>query len=161
MALFDVSPKDDVGAQTSRETPDLLAELGCKPDEIGVTSHETLTHETAKLYNVSTRTLRFYEDRGLIRPRRDGRARFYSELDRARIQMILNGKQLGFTLNEIAELIGAPDAERADAPDLEICLEPQQISQQLEHLERQRRDIEGAIARLRAMHERQTNAYPE
>jgi DNA-binding transcriptional MerR regulator len=126
--------------------------------EEAASSRETTISETAKLYNVTLRTLRFYEDRGLIRPRRVGNARFYSGLDRARIQMILNGKRLGFTLTEIAELIGTPDPNRALVSDFEGRLEPHQISTQLDHLERQRREIDEAIARLRATHERLTHS---
>ena len=122
--------------------------------EEAASSRETTISETAKHYNVTLRTLRFYEDRALIRPRRVGNARFYNGLDRARIQMILNGKRLGFTLTEIAELIGTPDPNRAVMSDFEGRLEPHQISTQLDHLERQRREIDEAIARLRATNDR-------
>src|SRR5271166_3261323 len=60
----------------------------------------------SRLFGVSLRTLRFYEDRGLIKPRREGNARFYRGADRVRREMILKGKKLGFTLTEIQDLIG-------------------------------------------------------
>ncbi len=119
---------------------------------------ETTISETARLYGVTLRTLRFYEDRGLIRPRRAGNARYYGGLERVRIQMILNGKRLGFTLAEIAELIGAPDPAHASGPDFETRLAPQQISSQIDHLERQRGEIDDAIARLRSTHSRLAQA---
>jgi len=120
------------------------------------TGREMTISEMARQFGVTLRTLRFYEDRGLIRPRRAGNARFYSVPDRLRVQMILNGKRLGFTLAEIADLIGAPDAAKAAAADADFegRLAPQQISSQIDHLERQRREIDEAIERLRATNAR-------
>jgi len=115
---------------------------------------EMTISETARLYGVTLRTLRFYEDRGLIRPRREGNARFYRGVDRVRIEMILNGKRLGFTLTEIAELIGQSDLNRSADSDFETRLAPAQVVSQIDHLERQRREIEAAITRLRATHDR-------
>ena len=106
--------------------------------------------QLAAEFGVSLRTLRFYEDRKLLRPRRDGTARLYSNADRLRLQMILKGKQLGFTLTEISELIGAQDS----SDNFEEKLQPQQIATQIDHLERQRREIDEAISRLRATHAR-------
>jgi DNA-binding transcriptional MerR regulator len=108
--------------------------------------------EVAREFGVTLRTLRFYEDRGLIRPRRLGNSRFYGGADRVRLAMILKGKQLGFTLTEIAGLIGAEDA--AGEMDIEERLRPAQIVDQLDHLERQRREIDAAIVRLKATRER-------
>ena len=94
------------------------------------------------------RTLRFYKDRNLIKPRRDGNSRFYRGADRVRMEMILKGKKLGFTLTEIQDLIGGKGA--TDTPDLEDQLNAQQIVTQIGHLERQRGEIDSAIERLRA-----------
>ena len=101
---------------------------------------------------MTRRTLRFYEDRSLLRPRRAGNARFYGGVDRARLAMILKGKQLGFTLAEISDLIGADDG--AARSEFEERLRPAQIVDQLSHLERQRREIDEAIALLKATRER-------
>jgi DNA-binding transcriptional MerR regulator len=108
--------------------------------------------EMARAYGVTLRTLRFYEDRNLLKPRRAGNARFYGGVDRARLAMILKGKQLGFTLTEIAELIGADDG--AARSEFEERLQPEQIVDQLDHLERQRREIDDAIVLLKATRER-------
>jgi DNA-binding transcriptional MerR regulator len=113
--------------------------------------------EMAREFDVSLRTLRFYEDRGLLQPRRHGASRFYGEADRRRMQAILKGKQLGFTLTEIRDLIGAPQAEAGEA-DIEETLRPEQIVDQICHLERQRDEIAAAIDRLRATHERRAAA---
>ena len=96
--------------------------------------------------------MRFYEDRHLLRPRRAGNARYYGGVDRARLAMILKGKHLGFTLAEIADLIGADDG--AARPNSKSGLRPAQIIDQLGHLERQRREIDEAIALLKATRER-------
>jgi DNA-binding transcriptional MerR regulator len=115
---------------------------------------ESTIGEMAAHFGVSLRTLRFYEDRKLLRPRREGNSRIYGQGDRMRLQMIIKGKQLGFTLTEIAELIGAQD----QTEDFEQKLQPAQIVTQIDHLERQRREIDAAISRLRATHSRLVNA---
>jgi DNA-binding transcriptional MerR regulator len=108
--------------------------------------------EMARAFGVTLRTLRFYEDRNLIHPRREGNARYYGGPDRVRLEMILKGKQLGFTLAEINELIGAEN--KPASADFEEKLQPAQIANQIDHLERQRRDIDEAILSLKATHER-------
>jgi DNA-binding transcriptional MerR regulator len=113
---------------------------------------ELTISQMSRAFGVSLRTLRFYEDRGLIKPRREGNARFYRATDRIRMEMILKGKKLGFTLTEIQDLIGGKGA--TDTTDLEDQLNPQQIVTQIGHLERQRSEIEGAIQRLRATQSR-------
>jgi DNA-binding transcriptional MerR regulator len=113
---------------------------------------EMTISQMSRLYGVSLRTLRFYEDRGLIKPRREGNARYYRGADRVRMEMILRGKKLGFTLTEINDLIGGKGAN--ETPDLEEQLQPQQIVNQIGHLERQREEIDTAIERLRATHSR-------
>ena len=113
---------------------------------------ESTIGEMARAFGVTLRTLRFYEDRNLLRPRRVGNARFYGGVDRARLAMILKGKHLGFTLAEIADLIGADDGVARS--EFEERLQPAQIVDQLGHLERQRREIDEAIALLKATRER-------
>jgi len=118
---------------------------------------ESTIGEMASQFGVSLRTLRFYEDRKLLRPRREGNSRIYGLGDRMRLQMIIKGKQLGFTLAEIGELIGAQD----QTEDFEQKLQPHQIVTQIDHLERQRRDIDAAISKLRATHARLLSVVPE
>ena len=113
---------------------------------------ELTISQMSRVFGVSLRTLRFYEDRGLIKPRREGNARYYRGGDRIRMEMILKGKKLGFTLTEIQDLIGGKGA--TETADLEDQLNPQQIVTQIGHLERQRSEIEGAIERLRATQSR-------
>lgn len=109
--------------------------------------------EIARQFGLSLRALRFYEDRGLLHPRRRGTARLYSDRDRAHLQLILKGKQLGFTLGEIRELL----TSRADAVaplELQLNLNPDQIVAQIRHLERQRADLDAALSELKAAHQR-------
>ena len=118
--------------------------------ESGSGEAEFTINQMARLYNVSLRTLRFYENRGLIKPRREGNARFYRAADRVRMEMILRGKKLGFTLTEINDLIGGKGGN--ETPDLEERLQPHQIVSQIGFLELQRNEIDSAIQRLRATH---------
>ena len=124
----------------------LLGEEGRSASDSG--QSEMTISQMSRLFGVSLRTLRFYEDRGLIKPRREGNARFYRGADRVRMEMILKGKKLGFTLTEIQDLIGGKGA--TETPDLEDQLNAQQIVTQIGHLERQRGEIDSAIERLRA-----------
>ncbi|MFL5035950.1 MAG: MerR family transcriptional regulator [Microvirga sp.] len=105
--------------------------------------------DLAREFGVSLRTLRFYEDRGLLKPQRAGASRLYDGAQRARLELILKGKQLGFTLAVIQRL----RPERGDgAPKLRLSRK--QIDDQLAHLERQTAEIEGAIAELQAQRQR-------
>ena len=131
--------------------------LESNPDSASPSGQEEMTiSQMARLYGISLRALRFYEDRGLIKPRREGNARYYRSADRVRLEMILRGKKLGFTLSEISDLIGGKGA--SEATDLEDRLQPQQIVNQIGHLERQRREIDSAIERLRDTHSRLASA---
>ncbi len=71
---------------------------------------ELTIRQMARLFHVSARTLRLYEERDLIVPRREGNARFYRAADQVRMAMILRAKKVGFTLSEINGLIGGNDA---------------------------------------------------
>jgi DNA-binding transcriptional MerR regulator len=111
--------------------------------------------DMARIYGVSLRTLRFYEDRGLLAPQRQGTARFYNANNRIRLELILKGKRLGFTLAEIQDLIASrfkhghmpmPGGERAD---LTSGLNDDQIEAQIAHLERQRGELDEALNELR------------
>ena len=106
----------------------------------------TTIGEMARAFSVSLRTLRFYEDRGLLVPRREGTTRYYANRDKARLELILHGKQLGFTLTEIREMLAASDKK---APPKQLALKPEQILAQIAHLEQQKSEIDGAIVQLR------------
>jgi DNA-binding transcriptional MerR regulator len=116
-------------------------------------SHELLTiGEVSRLYGVTLRALRFYEQRGLLDPIRRGGARFYNSEQQTRLQMILKGKHLGFTLTEISDLLDAEEDRNQKAGD--FALDEKLVLSQLRHLEERRADLDQAIAELRAVHER-------
>ncbi|WP_112663784.1 MerR family transcriptional regulator [Microvirga flavescens] len=105
--------------------------------------------DLAREFGVTLRTLRFYEDRGLLSPRREGLARIYDARDRDRLAVILKGKQLGFTLTEIRAMLAEERLEGgAAAANLKLSLD--QIEDQIEHLEQQKVEIEQALAELKA-----------
>lgn len=103
--------------------------------------------DVAKAFGVTLRALRFYEDKGLLTPHRDGSARLYDERERERLSLILNGKKLGFTLGEIREMIATRSGGESQTT---LALGAEQIASQIEHLKRQRDDIDEAIAELSA-----------
>lgn len=102
--------------------------------------------ELAQEFEITLRALRFYENKGLLKPQRQGISRFYSEEDRKRLRLILKGKHLGFTLREIHELVGSQDGHAAQGP---LPLSQEQCLSQITLLERQKRDIESALVELR------------
>ncbi|MFG1287994.1 MerR family transcriptional regulator [Xanthobacter versatilis] len=102
--------------------------------------------DLAREFGITLRALRFYEDKGLLSPRRDGMTRLYSEADRRRLTVILKGKHLGFTLAEIRALVAAHDGEEAS-----LSLTRDRCLTQLAQLERQRTEIDAAIAELKTM----------
>ncbi len=97
-------------------------------------------------FALTTRTLRFYEARGLIEPKRRGQTRLYSRRDRARLKLILQGKRVGFSLNEIKEMLGLYDLKDGQTTQLQVSLK--RFRERIVDLERQKLDIEEAISDL-------------
>jgi len=96
--------------------------------------------ELAKEFGVTTRTIRFYEDQGLLSPAREGTSRIFSGRDRVRLKLALRGKRLGFSLAEIRELFELYDVSRDEHKQLEEFLA--RLDRRRVHLEQQREDIE-------------------
>jgi DNA-binding transcriptional MerR regulator len=103
--------------------------------------------ELARDAGVTLRALRFYQSKGLLAPRRNGSARLFSHDDRERLALILQGKRL-FTLTEIREMLAA----RARGCTKALPIDRRKCVEQINMLERQRRDIEGALAELRQIY---------
>jgi DNA-binding transcriptional MerR regulator len=97
-------------------------------------------------FDVTTRTIRFYEDEGLIRPRRQGQRRIFSARDRVRLKLILRGKRLGFSLGEIREIINLYDAPPGEKGQLAFFLG--KIRERRQQLELQRADIATTLHEL-------------
>ncbi|MGJ3259225.1 MAG: MerR family transcriptional regulator [Rhodospirillales bacterium] len=102
--------------------------------------------ELAREFGVTTRTVRFYEDKGLISPTREGQRRVYSARDRVRLRLIMRGKRLGLTLDEIAELIDLYDVDPSEITQLKQFIEV--IRERKTVLEGQKRDIEETLAEM-------------
>lgn len=103
--------------------------------------------EIARDFGVTLRALRFYEAKGMLKPRRRGTTRFYTLSDRDRLATILKGKELGFSLRDIREMLAASTAPAQDVP---LPLSNHKVSDQIAALEAQKAAIEHALAGLRS-----------
>jgi DNA-binding transcriptional MerR regulator len=102
--------------------------------------------ELAAAYDVTLRTIRFYEDKGLLTPERRGTVRVYYPRDKVRLGLILRGKRLGFSLDEIATIVDMYDAEPGEEGQLVYLLD--QIGSRRAELEQRRRDIDETLLEL-------------
>lgn len=103
--------------------------------------------DLSREFGVTLRTLRFYEDKALLNPKRQGTSRFYSRRDRARLKLVLMGKKVGFSLTEIKEMLDLYDLK--DGQVLQMRLALRKFNEQIDVLERQKVDIEQALDELR------------
>lgn len=100
----------------------------------------------AKEFGITTRTIRFYESRGLISPQRIGTTRKYSKRDRARLILILRGRNLGFTVEDVSEYLSLYDSDPAQLAQTRLLLD--KVTVAIDDLETKRRDIERSLADL-------------
>ena len=105
--------------------------------------------ELAAAFALSPRAIRFYEDQGLLAPERVGTQRVYTKRDRARLQLILRGKRLGFSLADIREFLDLYDADRTGHRQMAMTLE--RTRTRIRDLEQQLADITVTLAELRDM----------
>ena len=92
-------------------------------------------------FDITTRSIRFYEDQGMLAPKRRGQTRIYSRQDRVRLKLILRGKRLGLSLNECRELIQLWD-HTASGSEMQLELMLTRIAERRAALEQQLKDIE-------------------
>ena len=104
--------------------------------------------ELAREFDVTPRAIRFYEDQGLLSPRREGQRRIYTPRDRTRLKLTLRGKRLGLSLSEIRELIDMYEPGRDARPQLERFLAV--LESHKSALLRQRADLEAQLSELSA-----------
>lgn len=128
--------------------PDLVAgfdsEAGPRPGDAGA---ETFTiRDLTREFDITARTLRFYEEKGLLAPRREGQERLYSRRDRARLKYVLMGKCVGFSLEEIRDMLDLYDLGDGQVTQLRVAQE--RFLEQIDRLKRQRGEIDRAIAEL-------------
>ncbi len=102
--------------------------------------------DLSKEFDITTRTIRFYEDKGLISPEREGQRRIYSQRDRVRLRLIMRGKRLGFALSEIQELIDLYDTDRSEVTQLQVFLD--RIQERRSALSQQQQDLNAMLAEL-------------
>ena len=105
--------------------------------------------ELSREFAITPRTIRFYEDEGLIKPRRQGLTRLYSAGDRTRLSWILRGKRLGFSLSEIRELLDLYQVDRTGVQQLRELLRRSRLH--VAELERRRRDLDAHIDEFRTV----------
>ena len=102
--------------------------------------------ELAKEFDVTTRTIRHYEEQGLLNPKREGMNRIFNSRDRVRLKLALRGKRLGFSLNDIRELFELYDLAKDEKKQLEEFLA--RLEKRRALLEQQREDIEVMLSEI-------------
>ncbi|GEM75100.1 MerR family transcriptional regulator [Vibrio sagamiensis] len=107
--------------------------------------------DLAKEFDITTRSIRFYEDVGLIEPEREGNIRVYQRRDKTRLKLILRGKRLGFSLAEIRELFELYDTQQTDGQLIKMLTI---IDEKQAHLQQQLDDIGVVMGELEAARER-------
>jgi DNA-binding transcriptional MerR regulator len=105
--------------------------------------------ELAQELGITPRAIRFYETKGLIKPRRAGTTRVYTHRDRARMQLILRGKRLGFTLADIREYLDMYEVDPTKTKQVKLLLD--KIERRIDELEQQREDLETTLLELDEM----------
>lgn len=128
-----------------------LLDLENEPDSAGDDAEYMRIGEMAKRYDVTLRALRFYEDKGLLSPKRDGANRLYTRQDRARLRMILLGRKVGFTLRDVKHMIDLYDPAGPNTRQLKVTLE--RSTKQAKRLEQQRAELDEAITDLNKLME--------
>jgi len=102
--------------------------------------------ELAREFDITTRSIRFYEDQGLILPSRQGQTRIYNQRDRVRLKLILRGKRLGFSLAETGRLFELYDADKSSATQLKTIMDL--IANKKNDLNQQLEDIQAVLIEL-------------
>ncbi|HYT48729.1 MAG TPA: MerR family DNA-binding transcriptional regulator [Burkholderiales bacterium] len=108
--------------------------------------------DLAREFDVTPRAIRFYEDQGLISPRREGQRRVYTPRDKTRLKLTLRGKRLGLSLSEIKELIDMYEPGRDERPQLERFLAV--LESHKSGLLQQRADIEAQLSEIHTFEKR-------
>ncbi|GJC06787.1 MerR family transcriptional regulator [Aeromonas hydrophila] len=112
--------------------------------------------ELAHEFDITPRTIRYYEDEGLITPTREGQTRIYNHKDKIRLKLTLRGKRLGFSLAEIRELFDMYDTDRSSKTQLNSMI--QLIEAKRHSLRQQLEDIQMVMAELEAAEQRCVNS---
>ena len=111
-----------------------------------MTQHTYSISELAREFGITTRTIRFYEEKGLVSPMREGQKRLYTPADRVRIKLILRGKRIGMTLLESAEMIDLYDPDHNNEEQLHSVITS--VTERRAKLLQQKKDIDEMLAGL-------------
>ena len=115
--------------------------------------------EMTREFDISTRTLRFYEDEGLIHPERRGRTRLYRPADRHLIAQVLRGRRIGFTIAEIREIIHVYNEPPGEVGQLKLLMK--KVEERRDSLRQKRKDIDETIGELDSIEEACLNRMAE
>jgi DNA-binding transcriptional MerR regulator len=115
--------------------------------------------ELAKDLGITPRTIRFYEQKGLVNPQRAGAIRIYTRQDRAKLLIILRGKRLGFSLNEIADYLDLYGADPTQAEQIKMLLG--RVRERISDLEDQRQALDVTLDELRDIEQQSIDALEE
>jgi len=115
--------------------------------------------EMTREFDISTRTLRFYEDEGLIHPERRGRTRLYRTADRHLLAQILRGRRIGFTIAEIREIIQVYNEPPGEVGQLKLLMK--KVEEKRDSLRQRRKDIDETIGELDSIEEACLNRMAE
>jgi DNA-binding transcriptional MerR regulator len=135
MMIMDAAANDAVGLRSATEQNFDTA-----------TGNVIRIGDLAEQFGITLRALRFYEDKGLINPKRNGTTRLYSYRDRARLKLILLGRKVGFSLREVKQILDLYNPSESNATQLKVTLE--KTKKQQDKLIAQRNAIDEAIAEL-------------
>ena len=108
--------------------------------------------DLASEFEITTRTIRFYEEKGYLNPKRDGTRRIYISADRTRLRLILRGKRLGLSLEETADLIKMYGSQRGNRKQLERFIV--RIEEKRAELEQKRNDLEVMLNDLKSVEDK-------
>ena len=125
----------------------LVSDLATGLDAAAPRGRDVFTiRDLTKEFGVSARTLRFYEEKGLLDPTRRGEQRLYSRRDRARLAYVIAGKAVGFSLEEVREMLDLYDLGDGQVTQLKVALA--KFAERIAWLERQKAEINSVIAEL-------------
>jgi DNA-binding transcriptional MerR regulator len=141
---------------TDAHSRDLWAEFDKHSGGSARPGQQTFTiRDLAKEFGVTARTLRFYEEKELLSPERQGQERLYSRRDRARLKLVLMGKRVGFSLEEIRSMLDLYDLGDGRVTQLKVTFA--RFNERIERLKQQRTEIDEAIQAM----ERATQSLTE
>jgi DNA-binding transcriptional MerR regulator len=138
---------ETAAAERLHATRDLFADFDRDTGSAGDSQQTFTIRDLTREFAVTARTLRFYEEKELLAPARQGQDRLYSRRDRARLKLVLMGKRVGFSLEEIRAMLDLYDLGDGQATQLKVS--HARFNERIERLQAQREEIDQAIAAMK------------